>query len=402
MPSPLTHHSYKLQKFINDRLYQGRTYWDDDEEKWKLESNWRKLIPYYIFNYFFVNTLFVGFIVLIFSTMVYIPDALPFESCIIFVLVSLAIPYSIAVDVVFHFFSSEVLQIVNWMDEKRDQHFRTQQTKPWKLGSPSIFLHELSNVRQNQDVDFIGLVQNITEIDLAISSIIIPLLLVWGDWDPIHLTVIILPTFGWPNLSSNLWVKLIRIVVTFIWGQAIFFNIRCLNIVGLNVLFGYLKLLKRLLSLDLNHSTMREYKQIYITVNMLEAAIKFLLGILLGIEFAAIILGVNVTIMGFRLGNFPMSLVASMIAIIGLWGTWVCFIVGCSWYEVSEQMLQSWRWQVVDSLNRKDMRKRVKSCRIMTLVAGGIGILDDTIKNTFFHSALTYTANLLLATKNSF
>ncbi|CAL8132344.1 unnamed protein product [Orchesella dallaii] len=149
MPSPLTHHAYKLNKYINKRLYQGPTYWDEDSMIWKMEPNWRKLIPYYIFNYFFLNIILVVLALIIFSIIVYIPDALPFEKSFIFVLFIMTIPYCISVDILFHIYGSDVLQIVNWIDEQRDQHFRTQQTQPWKLGSPGIFLHGTIKIHSN-------------------------------------------------------------------------------------------------------------------------------------------------------------------------------------------------------------------------------------------------------------
>jgi len=248
----------------------------------------------------------------------------------------------------------------------------------------------------------VGLVLNTIVIFYGYTAFAIPVLFLWGDWDPFQLVLIILSSphapFGLPDLTMSVWGKVVRAILTSLLLHVMMVNIRTFSVLALGYVLNYIKLLKRIYSLELNPRIITEFNQLYINMNMMDKPTKIVASIVLQALFTCIVFGTNVFIIGFKLGSFAMCFFAAMITSLGVFGSSLVFMIGCSWYEISEAVLNSWRWQIVDKPNRQWYKRKVRSCRRMVLTAGGIGILDDTIRNTFHHSALIYTANLLIAT----
>ncbi|CAL8127714.1 unnamed protein product [Orchesella dallaii] len=342
-----------------------------------------------------------------FMNAIFYPKALPFEDGIIFALVSIIFPFSVFFDFLIFFYSSELLTAVNWTAKTTDTMFVNRQRSKSKhlvdVGRQNVFLKEVYNIFRGNPVDWVGLFLYQLVIFYGLVSVVAPVVLVWGDWDPFQIALIILASphapFRFPDITASLWSKLFRGILMFSISQALFANVRTLSIIGANSLFGYIKLLKRILTLELNHHVMQEYKEMHIVIGMLESPLKILFAILLQTLFMGIVLGTNMTIIGLQLRNLVMIYIAFTIMIVAVPVSFLVFWFGCSLYETSEAILHSWRWQLVWKSRRGYVRRIVRSFRKLALTAGGIGVLDDTIRNTFYHSSFTYTANLLIAAR---
>jgi len=247
----------------------------------------------------------------------------------------------------------------------------------------------------------VGLVLNAAVIFYGYAALVAPVLLLWGDWDPFQLVLIILSSphapFGFPDLTMSIWLKAFRSIFVILFAHAILANIRTFTVLAFSFVLNYVKLLKRIHSLELIYPVIIEFKQMYISINMIDKPIQIVISLCLQALFMALVLGTNVVVIGFQLGSFAMTFIAAMVVVVGACGSSLAFVIGCSWYEISGAVLHSWRWQIVEKPNRQWYKRKVKSCRRLALTAGGIGILNDTIRNTFYHSALTYTANLMIA-----
>ncbi|CAL8135199.1 unnamed protein product [Orchesella dallaii] len=401
MPNPLVHHAYKLTQFFNNWLFPFIICWDDEFKRWKTVENWRRLIPYYILNWFLIDIFLVGVTVFVFFTAVYRPDTLPFENAIIFTIISMTFPLSMAVDFTVYYYSQEFVKVVNWVDNSVEQYFPSDFRKQWRLGSFSLFLHELKKLQRGRNFDKDGLLLNQIAFFNGLLFHVVPVLLVWGDWDPLYLVLVVvkLPNtyYTIPDLTSDSWVKIIRMVVSVLVTHAMFMNFNTLNIIGLNIVQGYVKLLKRLRDLPLKYSNILNYKQIHIVANMVQGAYKLLVAVALLAQFFGIVVGTSVIIVGLRLGNTTLTSVALLVTVSSVLGSTSVLLFGCSWVERTEEVFHSWRWKLTEKKDGGVIRRQIRGCRKIALAVGGVGTLDDDIKCGFFQASIIYTANLLLA-----
>jgi len=152
MPSPLVHHAYKLNQKLNDCLFHYCLHWNVEIGEWKQETDWKRQVHYYIFHFFLMGLLMPSITAFVFYSAVFIPKALPLESTIIFVMISLTFPVSIFVDFFFFYYGHDFLAIINWVDQQVDAHLmnRRQITEPCKLGNPTIFIKGSRNIKTIQ------------------------------------------------------------------------------------------------------------------------------------------------------------------------------------------------------------------------------------------------------------
>ncbi|CAL8112279.1 unnamed protein product [Orchesella dallaii] len=404
MPSPLVHHAYQLNQLINDQLFPYFLYWEDNNQKWKRETSWRRMIPYYIMGYLSVDVFCITFSVFVFLTAVFAPSALPFENAIMYALISAVFPMSLVIDIIVFTYSSEVLFLLNWLDDVVANQFpSTVEVELLKIGNPRIFRVELSKWTRGDAPDWIGLLVNWVVISYTSASICKPLLVVWGDWDPLYLLAAILssPQFEWfpfPDITSNIFFLCFRLILSFLVSQAIFVNFKTFTIVITILLFNVVRLLGRIQSNDLNYEAILQYKQLYLANNVIIGTASIFFSQVLQAAFTGIVLGANIVILGIHWDSLSMVYVGGMAVVIAVFGAFLTFVSGCCWHEKSDDIFYAWGEKLGGKRDVKGLKRRVLSCRRLALRAGGVGVLDDGIKNTFFHSALTYTANLLLAT----
>ncbi|CAL8112281.1 unnamed protein product [Orchesella dallaii] len=406
MPSPLVHHAYQLNQLINNHLFPYFLYWDNNNQKWKRETSWRRMIPYYIMGYLSVDVFCITFSVFVFLTAIFAPSALPFENTIMCALISGAFPMSLVIDIIVFMYSSELLLLLNWLDDVVADQFPSTIEIEWTIGNPRIFVVEVGKWTRGHAPDWIGLLVNCVVISYTSASIIMPLLVVWGNWDPLYLLAAILssPQFGWlpdPDITSNSYSLCFRLMLSFLFSQAIFVNFKTFTIVITVLLFNVVRLLGRIQSNDLNYRAIIQYKQLYLANNVIIGTASIFFSQVLQAAFTAIVLGANIVILGIHWESLSMVYVGGMAFVIAVFGAFLTFISGCCWHEKSDEIFHSWRVKLERKRDVKGLKRRILSCRRLALRAGGVGVLDDGIQNTFFHSALTYTANLLLVMRNA-
>ncbi|CAL8127717.1 unnamed protein product [Orchesella dallaii] len=409
MPSPLVQFAYQLNQHINDCIYPYCIKWNDSEGKWKSENDWKRLVPYYLLHMVYMDVIAPMLVVSTFYTILFIPSVLPFEKKIIFTIFAAVLPFSTFVDYFFYHYRAEVLMIVNWVIEELDKPCgkgtvsRTIQRKSHVFRT---FIQEIGNLIHGKHCDWVGLFLCSFVTGLTTISLIFAPLLVYAECDPFSLILIILSspeTFGWTFPAQfPLMKNVILMGVCFLTGLVtVVVNIKTFSVLGMSFLFGYLKLLQRIQAFDLNFASVQRYKELYIAENMIREPLQIVTALILEVSFLAVVVGTTVAVTWGKMGNFIISGVGIFFSVSGTMVAAIMFVTGCSWYIISGSIFDSWRREIVGVCrNRALMRRKIRSCRRLALSAGGVRILDDTVKNSFCYATVTYTANLLLATSS--
>ncbi|CAL8127720.1 unnamed protein product [Orchesella dallaii] len=400
MPSPLVQFAYQLNQHINECLYPYCIKWNDSEGKWKSENDWKGLVPYYLLHIVYMDVIAPILVVSTFYTIVFIPSALPFEKKIIFTIFAAVLPFSTFVDYFFYHYRSEVLMIVNWVIEELDKQWGKgtlmSSTKQRKSDVFRTFIQEIENMIYGKPWDWVGLVLSLFVAGFTTSSLIVVPLLVYVECDPFSLILIILSspeTFGWTFPAQfPLMKKAILLGLCVLTALVtVVVNIKTFSVLGMSFLFGYLKLLQRIQAFDLNFVSVKRYKELYIAENMIREPLQIVTALILEVSFLVVVVGTTVAVTWGKLGNFIISGVGVFFSVSGMLVAAIMFVTGCSWYIISGSILDSWRREVVGvGGNRALMRRKIRSCRRLALSAGGVRILDDTVKNTLLRDAYVH------------
>lgn len=305
------------------------------------------------------------------------------ELLIMYGLLVINLPLSFCVDLMVYLHGDDLTKCMNWLNK----------------------ITESFDKGRGRKLDLIGLIANqMVSSYTYIMAAGIPLFLVYGDWEPVYLGLIMLAKServgaSWmETLAKDSHFKLARYIIMIVGCQPLTINLRTISVVLLLQMYNLTRHMKFLSKKVLSIGLVRKYKETWTGLKIVEAFMRNMLASYLTIVFFILVVGTNVVILGLRHANFGV-LSVSLFA-IGM--NWIIVIFTlestCALSELSEIMIVNWNRQLkkISTDNRAYTKKLIKSCRQIAFKIGSLCRVTREMKMGYFDSVLTQLVNLLV------
>ncbi len=201
------------------------------------------------------------------------------------------------------------------------------------------------------------------------------------------------------NYYQYLILKQIRLVVGFCVAHYIMVGI--LNLMLISISLGlhrcaFLKCLEK--QVEPNEELINLYRQSIIVANAVKSFEYDISTLILSAVFVACIMFSNIFRFAVckRMGIIVIASIGIIFFIVVVLD--VLFVIGCSFYKSSFNVLNQWR--NVTGRTSPHMYRVLKSLPIIALPAGKAGVIDTDIKVNYFYSLLVNTSNSILTVRS--
>ncbi|CAL8140853.1 unnamed protein product [Orchesella dallaii] len=398
MKSPLVLLAYSLNQTLDNFLFPAYyIHWDRNKEKWRqLERNkYLKAIPYTIVNFCIVGILMIGSLVFILLTAFFCPGSFPAEQILTLSYAGLGMNTSIGFDTIVLLYGNELVALTNWLlhlentkiDQKQQVNFRT------------VTKDIVKTLRG--ETHWIGLLLNSVVLSYCFAAIVIPIAMVFRNWDPIFFALkAISMLLKIEDIYASTWEFVTaRYVLSFLSSQAMLLNFRALSMTGYFVGVSAMALLKRLEKKPLNPFILMEYKELQIAIAVAFGLVNSLFGGVVAFGFIGQVIGLNVLIFAAEgKTNAVVVGMSSFFSAVTLFILCFSFAVGCSINERSLKIKEKWSKDLIyyRRFQGNILRRQLLGCRLLALPVGSVGILDKKVKINYFNHTLNNIVNVML------
>ncbi len=193
-------------------------------------------------------------------------------------------------------------------------------------------------------------------------------------------------------------IKTIRIVLITLFGQGIAIGIKLCLVLSFSMAVSFKNITKVVSIRHLSFSNIFIYKQLIVEKNIIKGFEKSLTSVGLFSLFVFLVISINGAIIAWKLNRIVLFLFTIIVLLIALGLLVITFDLCCSTYENSVKIQANWAIQLttVSNYARLFLRKLVLSCKLLSIPAGYVGIIDKEIKINYFKFTVDATINLLI------
>lgn len=116
--------------------------------------------------------------------------------------------------------------------------------------------------------------------------------------------------------------------------------------------------------------------------------------------FFAILLGVNITIIGIERGQTTLVVITLTFTLAAIFILHIIFVIGCSFHNISDNVLFQWSMTKHNVYSRREtdaLKRTLRSLQIISYPAGGMGIIDKDMKISYWESLLGNLVDTIMA-----
>lgn len=193
-------------------------------------------------------------------------------------------------------------------------------------------------------------------------------------------------------------IQSIRLISFAVFAQWVFVGIKCGTIIVLTTSVSSQNVLKIVRKQKLCYSGILMYKQFVVTSNILRPFQEVVASLGFFVIFVFLVIS---TVGAFIAWKLDKLVVLSLMLVLGgvtLVLLLITFDVCCSIYETSVNIRSKWaaNLKIVPKFFRLFLRKLIASCRIVTIPAGFVGIIDKEIKMHYLNVTVDTIVDLLI------
>lgn len=195
-------------------------------------------------------------------------------------------------------------------------------------------------------------------------------------------------------------IQIIRIVIMILLSQWIAIGIKFCTILSLSMAASFQNIVNTVLIRKLSYSNILIYRQLVVERNILKCFEQNLTSLGLFAIFFILVVSINGTIIAWKFDKLVLFTMALVMFVFTLGLVVIGFHLCCSIYEISVKIQTVWASQLstVPTYSKLLLRKLVVSCKVLSIPAGHVGIIDREIKVNFFRVTSDTAVNLLMST----
>ncbi len=192
---------------------------------------------------------------------------------------------------------------------------------------------------------------------------------------------------------------LIRIILNIVVSQWFNISMKFCALLSLSMAVSFQNVVKIVRNRKLNYTTIFLYKQLIVERNILKSFEQCITSFGLFVMFVLLVLAISGTIIAWKLNRLIIFYLALFLFIFTLGAVVIGLGVCCSTFEYSVKIQNNWAVHLKEfpRYGRLFLRKLVLSCKLLSIPAGYVGIIDNEIKMNYFGVTVDSTINLLIS-----